>query len=281
MKILITGGNGYIARNLKPLFEQNGYEVHAPSRTELDLLDLDYLTTFIKLEKFDAIIHTAARGGKRTKQDTFDDVFTPNVQMFENLYMANMWRDPAPIFILGSGAEFDRRGTIRRAREEEVFNRWPNDPYGLSKNLIARRALTDFDRMYVLRLFGCFNWDDDPSRFVKAGILNLKRGLPIEVHKDREMDYFFLDDVFLVLDYLIKNGGPRNINLVYEEKLTLLDIASLIHKHVKLFEPSIKLVEMGQGMPYSGAGEVLARLPIADQLFGLEEGIRRTSNKLL
>lgn len=280
MRILITGGNGYIARNLRPLFEKNGYEVIAPSRPELDLLNCDYLATYLKMEKFDAIIHTAARGGRRTKTDTFEEVYIPNVQMFGNLCLANQWANPVPIITIGSGAEFDRRMPINSKREEAIFDKWPIDPYGLSKNIITRQALSDYENIWVLRLFGCFNWDDDPSRFIKAGIENIKRGQPIKVHTNKLMDYFFMDDVFLVMDYILKHGGPRNINLVYDEKMNLLTIANMILKHMDGEKKMITLESPETDSPYTGCPEVLYRLPIADQLYGLEDGIKKTTRIL-
>lgn len=283
MKILITGGRGYIARNLIPLFEADGYEVLAPSRTELDLLNFEMLDGFLRKNRVDAIIHAAARGGKRTKTDTFEDVLVPNIKMYEHLIDVN-WYNPVPMFVFGSGAEFDRRDRIIECAEEMMFRSWPIDPYGMSKNIISRRALADSKNIYVLRLFGCFNWDDDPSRFIKAGILNLKRGLPIEVHQNKKMDYFYLDDIFTVIDYILNNPAtiPRDINLVYPEKTSLLDIASLIHKHMGIFEPTIKLVELGEGYDYTGSGYFLNRMRQLGnlQLVGLEEGIRRTVLKL-
>lgn len=280
MRILITGGNGYIARNLKPLFEQNGYEVVAPPRTELDLLNFDYLSTFLKYEKFDAIIHTATKGGRRTKEDTFEEVYVPNVKMFENLCWSNRWEHPTPIITIGSGAEFDRRTHINSKREEAIFDKWPIDPYGLSKNIIARQSLSDFDNIWVLRLFGCFNWDDDPSRFIRAGIENIKRGIPIKVHCNRLMDYFFMDDVFMVMDYILKNGGPRNINLVYDEKVGLMHIAETICKHMNGESKMIEICNPRTDSPYTGCPEVLYGLPVAEQLHGLEDGIKRTIRKL-
>ena len=36
-KVLITGGSGGIAQSIKAILEENGYEVYAPSRMEMDV----------------------------------------------------------------------------------------------------------------------------------------------------------------------------------------------------------------------------------------------------
>ncbi len=285
MKVLITGGHGYIARNLVPLFVNAGYTVDAPSRTEMDLMDFDATVEYLNKSYPDVIIHAAAKGGRRTQKDTWEDVYVPNIRMFEHLTIAHLRLNPRPkVIVIGSGAEFDRRYTIQNKLEEVVNFCWPIDPYGLSKNVITRRSLDDFDNISVVRLFGCFNFDDDPARFIKNGILNLKRGLAVVVHQNKEMDYFYLDDVFTVMDFIIKAHPnrivPRNINLVYDKKVTLLDIASLIHKCVGRFDPIIRLNENGEADPYTGSSDVLYSLPVADKLIGLEGGIFRTVQKL-
>ena len=283
MKVLITGGQGYIARNLVPLFLNAGYEVDAPSRIEMDLLNPERVEEYLTKSKPDVIIHAASKGGDRDHKDTWEDVFVPNMKMFENLYLCAMRPDFefCKFIIISSGAEFDRRYPILGRFEETAKYSWPTDPYGLSKNLITRRCHEDLDNIWVVRLFGCFNFDEDPSRFIKNGILNLKRGLPVTVHQNREMDFFYLDDVFTVMDYIAKSERvPRDINLVYDKKMTLLEIASLIHKHVGRFNPVIKLNENGQADPYTGASTVLYELPVAEKLIGLESGICRTVQKL-
>ncbi len=279
-KILITGGKGYIARNLVPLFERGGYDVVAPSRTELDLLNLDMTEAIFRASKPDVIIHAATRGGRKARMDTWDDTFVPNMQMWENLNQAVARAQIHPIIItFGSGAEFDRRFPIHQLVESTVFTQWPMDPYGLSKNLITRQAVEE-ENTYVLRLFGCFNYDDDPSRYIVNGIQNLKRGLAVTVHQNKEMDYFYLDDIYRVIDHIIQVGKcPRHMNLVYKNKVTLLDIASLIHKHVNSYDTVINLVETGMGKSYSGCGYLLSNMPV--ELIGLEEGIRRTALKLI
>ena len=49
MRILITGGNGYIARNLKRLFENKGYIILAPSHQELDVTNLKLLHEYVEI----------------------------------------------------------------------------------------------------------------------------------------------------------------------------------------------------------------------------------------
>ena len=281
MKVLITGGGGYIARNLKPLFERAGYFVLAPTHAELDLMDRNALEDYLNKELPDVIVHTAAKGAKKGDIESWENIYVPNMRMYENLFRSNKSR--AKIIIVGSGAEFDKRYNIQNALESRIEYEWPIDPYGLSKNIISKRAIADLQNAYVLRLFGCFNFDEDSTRFIKASILNLKAGRPIEIYQDREMDFFYLDDVFSVMHWVIMaDHAPQNINLVYLRKHTLKDIAKIICKYYygweSTFDGQIKINSPEWVDSYTGSGMVLDRLPI--KLMGLERGIDETIRKL-
>ena len=285
-KVLITGGKGYIARNLVPLFEAGGYEVLAPSRTEMNLLDEPMTSDYIQREKPQIIIHAAARGVDKSIQNDWDKVFVENMIMWETLETVACYEGTCvqKLLILGSGAEFDLRFPIRELDGSQIQYTYPMDPYGLSKNLITLRALQNYRHTHVLRLFGCFNWDENPTRFIKASILNLKRGLPIKINHNREMDFFYLDDIYTVMDFIIQNEHcPRDLNLVFSEKHTLLEVAGLIHKHMATFNPNIELLNLGKDMPYTGSAYYINRFRLINdnfKLIGLEEGIRRTIQKL-
>ncbi len=56
----------------------------------------------------------------------------------------------------GSGAEFDRNNHINCFEEDRVFDSMPEDFYGLSKNMIARKIVKHKTNIYNFRLFGCF-----------------------------------------------------------------------------------------------------------------------------
>lgn len=277
MNVLITGGKGFLARNLKPLFEKSDFygEIYAPGREELDLTEPFNLADYLLDHKIDAVIHTAIRGGNRTDKDTHED-FVDNVTMFENLVQHI---DPkVPIITFGSGAEFDRRRSIKGARENDVFKSWPVDFYGLAKNLITRRGLIEHSNCSVLRLFGCFHPDEEKTRFITSCVDRLKRGLLPHIDIDRAMDFFYLDDVFTVIDYILKRWEyrphPFHLNLVYEQKYSLLQIAMLISK--EMGKPSSVLLGAYSNVPateYTGDGWTLHDLNL--DLIGLEGGIRK------
>ena len=84
MKILITGGKGNIATIIKNSLSDY-YEIINPSHTELDILDISSIESFLNNhENFDILIHTAIIGGRRTKTEEYD-VFYKNIRMMENI----------------------------------------------------------------------------------------------------------------------------------------------------------------------------------------------------
>jgi dTDP-4-dehydrorhamnose reductase len=58
MRILITGGSGFIGRHLAEQLAGT-YEVSAPSSAELDLLNEQKVREYLDARRFDVIVHTA------------------------------------------------------------------------------------------------------------------------------------------------------------------------------------------------------------------------------
>jgi dTDP-4-dehydrorhamnose reductase len=277
MRILITGGHGYIGRNLARLFEQDKrFIIFAPSKEKLNLLHPNEIKQIIDNIQPDIIIHAAIKGGTIIDNDTLNDL-ADNVKMYENL-MAFV-PETSIVFILGSGSEFDRRTNIIYANEDEIETCFPVDPYGLAKNIISRRALSEHKNTYVVRLFGCFNHDEEPFRFIKQCIINIGKKIPINIHQDKMMDFFYMDDVFTVITSIITSGGNRNMNLVYPEKYSLLDVASVISQAAGYKSYPLNLESPVFGLSYTGDGTRLEYMKL--NFIGLEEGIVRTCKALL
>ncbi len=279
MKILITGGNGYISKSISEKLRNIGHIVISPSRQEMNVTNFSDVNLFIEKHKPDVVIHAASKGGYRDVPDTHE-VFLENTMMFETLIKAIP--SNIPIIFYTSGADFDRRNEIKEIIESDVVNRWPVDPYGLSKNLIVRRILQgNHKNISILRIFAAFNEDEKNTRFIKKSILNIKEGLPITIHQNREIDFFYIDDLVTVTDYLLNKllNNQFHINISYINKTTLLDVSKIICKYTSHLNPKITILNEEEGVSYSGYGQKLNSFSLP--LIGLEEGISRTVKKLI
>lgn len=276
MKILLTGANGFLGREISQYYLNSKYQIIPTTRKELNPENYENVRTFFENNKIDVVIHTAAKGGKRGILDSKEDFIT-NIRMFQNL---NNFSFKYKLMInFGSGAEFDRSQDISLINETEIFNRFPKDYYGLSKNLISRQITNQGkNNIFNLRLFGCFGEFEDEQRFLKNSFLRLRGGQNIEIHQDRYMDYIYVQDVLKVIDFLMHNQDctiDRDINMCYDKKYLLSEIGnifSLLATNEKSLNKSNIVID-SIGKDYTGNNNRLLKLGI--DLVGLDKGIEK------
>ena len=228
LKIFLTGGTGFIARNI---VEQlgNKYYFISPSHKRLNLLDLEAVGHFFRKNKFfDVVIHTANIGGNRKNIDGSEVVFN-NLQMFFNL--ARNQKYYAKMINLGSGAEYGKQHAIKKIREENFDERIPEDGYGFYKYLCAK-YIKSCDKMINLRLFGIYGkYEDWTIRFISNAICKSIFGLPITINKNVYFDYLYIDDFVDILDYFTNHKTQFNTyNVCRGDSINLLTIAKKINK---------------------------------------------------
>ena len=85
MKILITGGNGNIAKMIRHNLSFE-FDITCITRNDFDMLDCKALESYLSDKHFDILIHTAIIGGRRTKEEDGEVVYQ-NLIMFENIMM--------------------------------------------------------------------------------------------------------------------------------------------------------------------------------------------------
>ncbi|MFA6328998.1 MAG: NAD-dependent epimerase/dehydratase family protein [Candidatus Micrarchaeia archaeon] len=112
-KILLTGGSGFIGRNIVELLGAS-CEISRPARAELDLLDSDAVGRFLKGGEFDVVVHCVGIGS--TRRSKSDGLFEKNFRMFMNV--AHCSGSFGKMIQLGSGAEYDKSRPLVRLREE-------------------------------------------------------------------------------------------------------------------------------------------------------------------
>jgi len=106
MKILITGGSGFIGKNLKEQLVNDYSEVHTSTSSELNLLDTSKVSQYLKEHYFDVVLHTATWSATKTSTKDITRVFENNIKFFYNI-VRNLHSFGKMIYY-GSGAEYYR-----------------------------------------------------------------------------------------------------------------------------------------------------------------------------
>lgn len=241
--VLITGGHGFIGRNLAEFFSSR-YLVSVPSHAELDLLDADVVQRYVKKNKIKVIIHCASVGGRR---DTLDmgRVAEQNLRMFFNLERC-LGSSERMIF-LGSGAEYDARNYRPSMREEYFSTHVPADEYGFSKYICSKYILETPKNIVGLRLFGVFGkYEKYHLRFISNAILRNILGLPILIVRNVQFDYLYIDDLAAIIDFFINSPIKGDVFNVATGKST--DLLSIANKINELGKSKVPIVIQNKGI---------------------------------
>lgn len=272
MNILITGGNGFIAKSIYPILAQS-HTVYAPNHTELDVLDIDKTKHFIKQHNIEVVIHSANIIGRHFKLLQPEDVYK-SLLIFESIVCA---AQSCKIFIhFGAGAEFGGiTSPMIYRKEKELSYTVPLECGGFAKYIATQRTIKLEQPLgFNLRIAGCFGVYEKEDRFIKSNLDRICQHQPIIIHQNRYMDYIYVKDLAAIIKFIIQNpqDSPKDINCVYNTKYTLLDIAKIIIDIVG-YEVPIVVQQPELGLDYTLDGTLLNNLDI--QLQGIKLGIKQ------
>lgn len=247
--LLLTGGSGFIGRNILESYLTEKYNILSPTSKELSLADEDSVDAYFRNHTIDVVIHAAVKPGHRNAKDT-SNLFYTNTRMFFNLERHK--HDYEKMLVIGSGAIYDNRNYRPKMREEEWANFIPSDEHGYCK-YVCEKVIEHNTNIYDLRVFGIFGkYEDYTIRFVSNAICKNLFDLPITIRQDRKFDYLFVDDLMSLLGWFIENT-PRytSYNITPDTSISLSDLALLI-KEISGKDLPILIAQEGLGLEYSG-----------------------------
>lgn len=254
-KVLITGSNGFIGRNLKEKLSLRDYHVVAPKREELNLLNTVEVKRLIIKENFDYIFHSA--NVNTTRQETskipeFESLsLEGNLRMFHNI--ARYREYFGKMFYFGSGAEYGRKEELVNIEEEDFNREIPEDVYGFSKYLMSEFC-NQYSNVYDLRLFGVYGkYEEWNRRFISNAICRGLKNLPITIQKNVYFDYLWIDDLVDILDQIVgKDLKYKHYNICSGKRIDLLSLAVIVKNELNN-GCSIEVSEQGLKKEYSGS----------------------------
>tara|TARA_Y100000748_G_scaffold304167_1_gene312211 strand:- start:3294 stop:4226 length:933 start_codon:yes stop_codon:yes gene_type:complete len=256
-RILVTGGNGFLGRNLLKKLKQSGVrEVSSPSSNEFDLRKQQDCQKIVK--QMDIIFHLAGNsGGIGYMGKNPASVFYDNVMMDTQLLHEAKNENVEKFIGLGTVCSYPKFASIPFS-EEEIWDGFPdesNAPYGISKKIMltqsdAYRQQFGFNSITVIptNIYGPGDNFHIETSGVIPGIIS-KIFNAIEKNSDEIVlwgdgnatrDFLFVDDAsdgIILAAEKYDNASPINLGAEYE--ISIKDLATMISKIMK-FSGEIK-----------------------------------------
>jgi len=140
-KIFITGANGMVGRNLRERLVDIGYEVLAPVRAELDLLNFQQVKAYVAEHRPEIIIHCAGKvGGIQDNIKNPVQFLIDNLEIGKNIVMAARENRVKRVLNLGSSCMYPRNAE-NPLKEDLILQgelEPTNEGYALAKISVAR-----------------------------------------------------------------------------------------------------------------------------------------------
>ena len=267
--VLLTGGTGFIGRNIKPYLSKK-CNLFTPNRFELNLYSEKDIRNYIMENKIDVVVHSANPNPAKNELDHQETMFEDSIRMFMNLYESRDCYEM--MYTIGSGAEYDKSKDICSITEEDEFRSVPYDSYGLAKFTI-NQIVSRSDKLCNLRIFGCFGPTDHESKFITHAIRCCLRNEDITIRQNCYFDYMQVKDLGKVIEHFIySKPNYTSYNVCTGVRKSLYQIAEEVIKQMGT-NNKIVLLKDGLNKEYTASNMRLLQ-ELGDYKFiTIEEGI--------
>ncbi|MDB4641274.1 GDP-L-fucose synthase [Akkermansiaceae bacterium] len=245
MKILLTGANGFLGQNLKPVLSE-GYKVQGFQSSYWDLRCQK--TCYQALDQFepDTIVHAAGSvGGILANRDNPGKFMYENLIMGANLIEAARTKGVKKFILLGTVCAYPKHTPVP-FKEEELWNGYPeetNAPYGIAKKTLMRLVEAyheqyDFNGVNLIpvNMYGPYDhFNLTSSHVIPALILKfyeaIKSGEDVTLWGTGEAsrEFLYAPDCAQAIKLAIqKDVGPEPINIGTGKEIKIIDLAETI-----------------------------------------------------
>ena len=296
MRILVTGGHGFLGRHVIARLRSEGEDPVAPTHDECDLTDARRVERLFGELQPELVVHLAAEvGGIEANRGNPGRYWYANLLMGANVLEESRKADVAKLVTVGTVCAYPKLTPVP-FREDDLWNGYPeetNAPYGVAKKALlvgaqAYRAQYGLNAIFLLpaNLYGPGDdFDLESSHVVPALIRKMveaadegRRTVSLWGDGSPTREFLYVEDCADALVLAARQyDGAEPVNLGTGKEVAIRDLASLI----------ARLVGFDGELTWDASrpnGQPRRRLDVsqAEQLFGfrartsLEEGLERT-----
>lgn len=216
MRVLVTGGRGFLGRVVTRDLTERGHQVTVFSRgVQGDLRQGDVVRRAVGEGAYDGVVHLAVPAdGRRSFTDPLE-FFDVIVGGMRNLLAAVSEMDSWPVFVNAStNAVY---GSAHEGRLGEGLPPHPESPYAAAK-LAAEQVIDEYGvSATTLRIFNIAGgYDPDPTRILPRILAAAGHGQPIGVNGDGSAarDFVHVKDVASAVGMALESTyGHRILNV--------------------------------------------------------------------
>ena len=293
MKILVTGGRGFIGSALVARLRNNGHDAWSldlashpdPRHIRADTRSFRSLADILEKGGFDRVYHLAAETGRWNGEEHYEALWTTNVIGTKHLIRLQERLDFGLIFVSSSEVYGDYQGTMEEDVPERVAIHLLND-YAMTK-WVAEMQIRNSARMFgtrsvIVRLFNVYGPGEyfAPNRGVIARFIwSAIHDCPYTVYLNHTRSFTYLEDVTRTLARIAERFNPGAVyNLGGTTQHDIKTLSDLILEklgkddHLVTYEPGEPFTTQHKRVDLSRAIEELGHAPRVS----IEEGLDRT-----
>ncbi|HXG75209.1 MAG TPA: GDP-L-fucose synthase [Gaiellaceae bacterium] len=296
MRVLVTGGGGFLGTHLVERLEEEGHDVVASRRADYDLTSMEDTARLFADAAPELVFHLAAEvGGIGANRANPGRYWYANLMMGAHVLEQCRLHGTRKLVLAGTICAYPKHAPVP-FREDDLWNGYPeetNAPYGVAKKALlvgaqAYREQYGLNAIYLLpvNLYGPRdNFDLETSHVIPALI---RKMLEAREQGEEEVvlwgdgsptrEFLYVDDcVTALLLAAERYDGPEPVNVGTGEEIAIRELAALVAEATG-FDGAIR---WDTSKPN---GQPRRRLDTsrAEELFGfraqvpLREGIART-----